>query len=126
MTIIPVLCFGVALIITMKAITQERVFNKHIFQLVESAENEQEKDQSLGNGKIQGFLCFLKMSSHQGLGLKWSTYDCVNILFSLTELKNPITLQYQEKLLRRKKKVADNKTKILSINVEVLKEVEEG
>lgn len=55
MTIIPVLCFGVALIITKKVITQERVFNKHIFQLVELAENEQEKDQSLGNGKIQGF-----------------------------------------------------------------------
>lgn len=39
--------------------TQERGFNnKRIFQLVESAGNEQEKDQSLGNGKIQGFLAF--------------------------------------------------------------------
>lgn len=95
MTIIPFLCFGVALIITKKVITWERVFSKHIFQLVELAEDEQGKDQSLGNGKIQGFLCF-KMSSHQGLDLKWHTYDCVNILFSLTELENPITLQHQE------------------------------
>lgn len=46
--------------IILKVMTWERVFNnKHIFQLVESAGNEQEKDESLGNGKIQGFLGFL-------------------------------------------------------------------
>lgn len=69
MTVIPVLCFGVALIITKKVITRETAFNKHIFQLVESVGNEQVKDQSLGNGKIQGSLCFLKMSSHLSLDL---------------------------------------------------------
>lgn len=63
MTIIPVLCFGVALIITKKVAMREWVFNKHIFQLVESAGNEQERDQSLGNGKIQGSLCFLNIFS---------------------------------------------------------------
>lgn len=43
------------------------------------------------------------MSSHQGLDLKWHTYDFVNILFSLTELENPITLQHQEQQLRPRK-----------------------
>lgn len=51
----------------------------------------------------------------------------MNILFSLTEVENPIALQYQEQLLRqKKKKVSDNRAKILSINVEVLEEVKEG
>lgn len=69
MTIISVLCFGWTLMITKKAITRERVFNKHIFQLVLSVGNEQEKDQSLRNGKIQDSLCFVVMSSHQNLDL---------------------------------------------------------
>lgn len=64
MTVIFVRCFGIALTITEKVITQERVFHKHIFLLILSDGNEQEKDQSLGNGKIQGSLCFFVINSH--------------------------------------------------------------